>query len=67
MQITQFQSACTALAATIRTGNIERLGDIFLSIIRGAFGIRAVGGGIVGSSIAYAVLFFCTWLESIWQ
>lgn len=35
--------------------NIDQLGAVFVSIIKGAFGMRAVGGGIVGSGVAMAV------------
>ena len=35
--------------------NIGQVGNVFASIIKGAFGMRAVGGGIVGSGIAMAV------------
>ena len=35
--------------------NIDQLGAVFASIIKGAFGMRAVGGGIVGSGVAMAV------------
>ncbi|SEK71382.1 MULTISPECIES: alanine/glycine:cation symporter family protein [unclassified Butyrivibrio] len=35
--------------------NIDQAGAVFTSIIKGAFGMRAVGGGIVGSGIAYAM------------
>ncbi|WP_026493419.1 alanine/glycine:cation symporter family protein [Butyrivibrio sp. XPD2002] len=35
--------------------NIGQFGNVFASIIKGAFGFRAVGGGIVGSGIAMAV------------
>ncbi|SDB50584.1 sodium:alanine symporter family protein [Butyrivibrio sp. INlla16] len=35
--------------------NIDKAGAVFTSIIKGAFGMRAVGGGIVGSGIAYAM------------
>lgn len=35
--------------------NFGQIGEVFVSIIKGAFGMRAVGGGIVGSGIAYAV------------
>lgn len=35
--------------------NIGQFGAVFSSIIKGAFGMRAVGGGIVGSGIAMAV------------
>ncbi len=35
--------------------NIDQAGAVFASIIKGAFGMRAVGGGIVGSGVAMAV------------
>ncbi len=35
--------------------NADKIGPVFVSIIKGAFGMRAVGGGIVGSGVAYAV------------
>ena len=35
--------------------NIGQIGAVFTSIIKGAFGFRAVGGGIVGSGVAMAV------------
>ncbi len=35
--------------------NIGQVGAVFSSIIKGAFGMRAVGGGIVGSGVAMAV------------
>ncbi len=35
--------------------NIQHFGAVFSSIIKGAFGFRAVGGGIVGSGIAMAM------------
>ncbi|SHI62643.1 alanine or glycine:cation symporter, AGCS family [Butyrivibrio fibrisolvens DSM 3071] len=35
--------------------NIGQVGNIFASIFKGAFGMRAVGGGIVGSGVAMAV------------
>ena len=35
--------------------NIDQIGAVFSSIIKGAFGMRAVGGGIVGSGVAMAV------------
>ncbi len=35
--------------------NIDQLGAVLSSIIKGAFGMRAVGGGIVGSGVAMAV------------
>ncbi|SFI03120.1 alanine or glycine:cation symporter, AGCS family [Pseudobutyrivibrio sp. OR37] len=35
--------------------HIDQFGAVFISIIKGAFGMRAVGGGIVGSGVAMAV------------
>ncbi|WP_330372007.1 alanine/glycine:cation symporter family protein [Pseudobutyrivibrio ruminis] len=35
--------------------HIDQAGSVFTSIIKGAFGMRAVGGGIVGSGVAMAV------------
>ncbi len=35
--------------------NIGQIGAVFASIFKGAFGMRAVGGGIVGSGVAYAM------------
>ncbi|WP_024866058.1 alanine/glycine:cation symporter family protein [Butyrivibrio sp. FCS014] len=35
--------------------NADQIGPVFVSIIKGAFGMKAVGGGIVGSGVAYAV------------
>ncbi len=35
--------------------NFDKAGAVFASIIKGAFGMRAVGGGIVGSGVAMAV------------
>ncbi len=35
--------------------NFDKAGAVFASIIKGAFGMRAVGGGIVGSGVAYAM------------
>ena len=35
--------------------NADKIGPVFVSIIKGAFGMKAVGGGIVGSGVAYAV------------
>ncbi len=37
--------------------HIDQFGAVFTSIIKGAFGMRAVGGGIVGSGVAMAVQF----------
>ncbi|MBO6149038.1 MAG: alanine:cation symporter family protein [Lachnospiraceae bacterium] len=42
-----------ALAVVI--ANIGQAGAVFASIIKGAFGLKAVGGGIVGSGVAMAV------------
>ena len=35
--------------------HIDQFGAVFVSIFKGAFGMRAVGGGIVGSGISMAV------------
>ena len=35
--------------------NADKIGSVFVSIIKGAFGMKAVGGGIVGSGVAYAI------------
>ncbi|WP_029233124.1 alanine/glycine:cation symporter family protein [Butyrivibrio sp. VCB2006] len=35
--------------------NFDKVGAVFVSIFKGAFGMRAVGGGIVGSGVAYAL------------
>lgn len=35
--------------------HIDQAGAVFVSIIKGAFGLRAAGGGIVGSGVAMAV------------
>ena len=35
--------------------HIDQAGAVFASIIKGAFGMKAVGGGIVGSGVAYAM------------
>ncbi len=35
--------------------NIDQAGAVFASIIKGAFGMKAVGGGIVGSGVSYAI------------
>ena len=35
--------------------NIDQVGAVFAAIIKGAFGMRAVGGGIVGSGVAMAL------------
>lgn len=37
--------------------HIDQFGAVFTSIIKSAFGMRAVGGGIVGSGVAMAVQF----------
>ena len=37
--------------------HIDQFGAVFTSIVKGAFGMRAVGGGIVGSGVAMAVQF----------
>ena len=42
-------------ALTIVVLNADKIGPVFVSIIKGAFGMKAVGGGIVGSGVAYAV------------
>ena len=42
-------------ATVIVVINADMLGAVFASIIKGAFGMRAVGGGIVGSGVAYAM------------
>ncbi len=47
--------AYVAGALVIVIANVGRLGDAFVSIFKGAFGMRAVGGGIVGSGISMAV------------
>lgn len=44
-----------ACSAVILIVNFDQLGAVFTSIIKGAFGMKAVGGGIVGSGVAYAV------------
>ena len=43
---------CTMVIIVI---NFDKAGAVFASIIKGAFGMRAVGGGIVGSGVAYAM------------
>ena len=43
---------CTLIIIVI---NIDQLGAVITSIVKGAFGMKAVGGGIVGSGIAYAM------------
>ncbi|MCR4996035.1 MAG: alanine:cation symporter family protein [Butyrivibrio sp.] len=35
--------------------NADQIGAVLTSIIKGAFGMKAVGGGIVGSGVAYAM------------
>lgn len=35
--------------------HISSLGDVFVSIFKGAFGLKAVGGGIVGSGVKLAI------------
>ena len=40
---------------TIFVMNIDRAGDVFGAIFRGAFGIKAAGGGVIGSGVAMAV------------
>ena len=35
--------------------NIDQVGAVFGAIIKGAFGMKAVGGGIVGSGVALAI------------
>ncbi len=42
-------------AVIVLVVNIDQLGAVFTSIIKGAFGMKAVGGGIVGSGVAMAV------------
>ncbi len=42
-------------ALIILFANITKIGPVFTAILRGAFGMRAVGGGIVGSGVAMAV------------
>lgn len=37
--------------------HIDQFGAVFTSIIKSAFGMRAVGGGIVGSGVAMAIQF----------
>ncbi len=44
-----------ACSVVILIVNFDQLGAVFTSIIKGAFGMKAVGGGIVGSGVAYAV------------
>ncbi len=42
-------------AIAIVVVNYARIGPVFESIFKGAFGMKAVGGGIVGSGVAYAM------------
>ena len=42
-------------AIAIVTFNFNQIGPVFVSIFKGAFGMKAVGGGIVGSGVAYAM------------
>ena len=42
-------------AITVCIMHIDQLGAVFTSIIKSAFGLRSVGGGIVGSGVAMAV------------
>ena len=42
-------------AIAVLVVNFSQVGAVFSSIIKGAFGMKAVGGGIVGSGISYAV------------
>ncbi len=42
-------------ALSIVVINFDQAGAVLTSIIKGAFGMRAVGGGIVGSGVAYAM------------
>ena len=42
-------------AIIVCIAHIDQAGAVFTSIIKGAFGMRAVGGGIVGSGVAMAV------------
>ncbi|MCR5788992.1 MAG: alanine:cation symporter family protein [Lachnospiraceae bacterium] len=42
-------------AIAVLVVNFDQIGAVFTSIIKGAFGMKAVGGGIVGSGVAYAV------------
>ena len=43
---------CTVVIIVL---NIDKAGAVLTSIIKGAFGMKAVGGGIVGSGVAYAM------------
>ena len=42
-------------ALVIFFSNIEQCGDVFSAIFKGAFGLKAVGGGIVGSGVKMAL------------
>ena len=42
-------------AFVIVFSNIGQIGPVFVSIFKGAFGMKAVGGGIVGSGVSLAV------------
>ncbi|RKM62222.1 alanine:cation symporter family protein [Butyrivibrio sp. CB08] len=42
-------------AIAIVVVNYDKIGPVFVSIFKGAFGMKAVGGGIVGSGVAYAM------------
>jgi AGCS family alanine or glycine:cation symporter len=42
-------------AIIVCIAHIDQAGAVFSSIIKGAFGMKAVGGGIVGSGVAMAV------------
>ncbi|MBR1478192.1 MAG: alanine:cation symporter family protein [Lachnospiraceae bacterium] len=42
-------------ALIVFIANIGQAGEVFSAIIKGAFGMRAVGGGIVGSGVAMAI------------
>jgi AGCS family alanine or glycine:cation symporter len=42
-------------ALVIFFANISQLGEVFGAIFKGAFGLRAVGGGIVGSGVKMAL------------
>ncbi len=42
-------------AVIIFVANISQAGEVFSAIIKGAFGLKAVGGGIVGSGVAFAI------------
>ena len=47
--------AYLACAIIIVFLNYDKIGPVFVSIFKGAFGMKAVCGGIVGSGVAYAV------------